>query len=67
MNATSAAATELAADQAGTLTASDRCDRCGARAVTRAVLPSGLDLLFCGHHLREYEEAIKAKDITLTK
>lgn len=66
MNATSTAATAIATDQASTLTASDRCDRCGARAVTRAVLANGLDLLFCGHHLREYEDAIKAKDITLT-
>lgn len=47
------------------LTALDRCDaptvvvgkdgaktrgRCGAQAFVRAVLPSGFDLLFCGHH-----------------
>lgn len=30
------------------------CDRCGARAATRVVLPSGNDLVFCGHHCREY-------------
>lgn len=28
----------------------ERCDRCGARAYVRATLPSGLTLLFCGHH-----------------
>ena len=28
----------------------DRCDRCGAQAFVRATLPSGGDLLFCGHH-----------------
>lgn len=36
------------------LTATDRCDRCGAAAAVRAVLPSGADLLFCGHHAREH-------------
>ena len=33
------------------LTAADRCDSCGAQARSRVVLPSGRDLLFCGHHL----------------
>lgn len=37
------------------LTASDRCDRCGAAAKTRAVLPSGGELLFCGHHARQHQ------------
>src|SRR3712207_1259185 len=32
------------------LTTSDRCGRCGAAARVRAVLPSGGELLFCGHH-----------------
>ncbi len=32
------------------LTAQDRCDRCGAQAYVRATLPSGTELLFCGHH-----------------
>ena len=32
------------------LTAYDRCDRCGAQAYLRAVMPSGTSLLFCGHH-----------------
>ena len=36
------------------LTAADRCDRCGAAAKVRAVLPSGGELLFCGHHGREH-------------
>lgn len=47
MNATIAPAAEL--------TALDRCDRCGARAVVRATLASGGELLFCGHHARKYE------------
>jgi hypothetical protein len=36
------------------LTRRDRCDRCGAAAVLRAVLRSGGLLLFCGHHAREH-------------
>lgn len=32
------------------LTAADRCDRCGAQAYLRATLPSGHELLLCGHH-----------------
>lgn len=41
------------------LTAADRCDRCGAGAKVRALLPSGGELLFCGHHAREYEAKLK--------
>lgn len=40
------------------LTANDRCDRCGAAACTIVVLAAG-DLLFCGHHTREYESTIR--------
>lgn len=36
------------------LTRLDRCDRCGAAAQLRAVLPSGGELLFCGHHGRRH-------------
>ena len=38
------------------LTAADRCDRCGAQAYVRVVLPSG-ELLFCGHHARAHADA----------
>jgi hypothetical protein len=41
------------------LTAADRCDRCGAAARVRAVLPSGGELLFCGHHAREHEARLR--------
>lgn len=41
------------------LTASDRCDRCGAAARIRAVLPSGGELLFCNHHAREHSSKLK--------
>lgn len=35
------------------LTAADRCDRCGAQAYVRVVMPSG-HLFFCAHHAREH-------------
>ncbi|TWP49006.1 hypothetical protein FKR81_25340 [Lentzea tibetensis] len=41
------------------LTAADRCDRCGAAAQVRAVLPSGGELLFCGHHARAHSEKLR--------
>jgi len=34
------------------LTATDRCDKCGARAMVRATLKTG-ELYFCGHHAKE--------------
>lgn len=37
-----------------TLTAQDRCDRCGAQAYHRATLPSSLELFFCNHDLRKH-------------
>ncbi|WP_279106219.1 DUF7455 domain-containing protein [Gordonia paraffinivorans] len=37
------------------LTAADRCDRCGAAAKVRAVMPKGSELLFCRHHFNEHE------------
>lgn len=40
------------------LTAADRCDRCGAAAKVRAVLPSGGELLFCGHHARQHNQRL---------
>jgi hypothetical protein len=41
------------------LNAVDRCDRCGAQAYVRAVLLNGGELLFCGHHAKEYAEKLK--------
>jgi hypothetical protein len=40
------------------LTAADRCDRCGAQAYVRVVLTAG-ELLFCAHHGRRYEEKLR--------
>lgn len=45
---------------AAVLTAADRCDRCGARAATRATLSGGGELFFCGHHTRAYDEKLRA-------
>jgi hypothetical protein len=36
----------------------DRCDRCGAQAYVRVLLPSRLELLFCAHHNRQYASAL---------
>ena len=47
------------------LTASDRCDRCGAAAQVRAILPSGGELLFCGHHAREHEARLRELEAQL--
>lgn len=41
------------------LTAADRCDRCGAAAQVRAILPSGGELLFCGHHARKHDDQLR--------
>jgi hypothetical protein len=47
------------------LSAADRCDRCGARAYLRAVLPSGSELLFCAHHAREHAAALRTVAIEI--
>lgn len=41
------------------LTATDRCDRCGAQAYVRAVLGSGSELLFCSHHWHDNENRLR--------
>jgi len=47
------------------LNALDLCDRCGAQAYVRVVLPGGGELLFCAHHGRQHGEALArvAKEI----
>jgi hypothetical protein len=49
---------EADAAVAGTLIATDRCDRCGSQAYVRVLLPSRLELLFCAHHNRQYASAL---------
>jgi hypothetical protein len=48
------------------LTAVDRCDRCGAQAYVRALLPSGGELLFCGHHGKEYAAGLRAASASIS-
>ena len=49
-----------------TLTAADRCDRCGAGAKVRAVLASGGELLFCQHHANAYEARLLELEANLS-
>ena len=59
--ATSPTASDLhvhAADAAVPLTAADRCDRCASQAYVRATLPSGAELLFCGHHANAHRASL---------
>lgn len=44
---------------AAQLSAADRCDRCGARAYIKVTLPGGGELLFCAHHGRAHETALR--------
>ncbi|MEZ3161025.1 hypothetical protein AB1K54_10835 [Microbacterium sp. BWT-B31] len=41
------------------LTATDRCDSCGAQAYISAEV-NGSELLFCAHHGRKYEQKLRA-------
>ncbi|MDN5933905.1 MAG: hypothetical protein L0I24_23005 [Pseudonocardia sp.] len=47
------------------LTLADRCDRCGAAAKVRAVLQSGGELLFCGHHGRAHADKLRELDASV--
>ena len=40
------------------LGATDLCDRCGAQAYVRVVLPGSGELLFCAHHKRQHADAL---------
>lgn len=46
------------------LTAEDRCDRCGARAMVRATLKTG-ELYFCGHHAKETGYTLLLKTVSV--
>lgn len=51
--------TTAVAPGASTLSAADRCDRCGAQAYLRVELQSGGELLFCAHHAREHADRLR--------
>ncbi|QIX28655.1 hypothetical protein ncot_07370 [Nocardioides sp. JQ2195] len=57
--------TTAVAPSSATLTALDRCDRCGAQAYLRVELASGLELLFCAHHAREHDEKLREVAVTV--
>jgi hypothetical protein len=42
-----------------TISALDRCDRCGAQAYVRVTLVTGGDLFFCAHHARKHAEVLR--------
>jgi hypothetical protein len=45
--------------EGATLSAADRCDRCGAQAYVRVTLASGFELLFCAHHSKEHADKLR--------
>lgn len=51
--------------QDSTLSAADRCDRCGAQAYVRVTLPAG-ELLFCAHHGKEHGDKLKQVALEIT-
>ena len=53
------------ASSAAALTASDRCDRCGAQAYLRVELGEGAELLFCAHHAREHGDKLRSIAVNL--
>ncbi|MDQ6849969.1 MAG: hypothetical protein M3070_08340 [Actinomycetota bacterium] len=50
---------------ASPLTATDRCDRCGAQAYVRTILGSGSELLFCNHHWHQNAPRLRELDVTV--
>lgn len=48
------------------LTDHDGCDRCSAPAMVRALLRTGGELLFCGHHAREHGPRLRDIGATLS-
>lgn len=50
---------------AAVLTMNDRCDRCGSQAYVCARLSSGSELLFCGHHARQYGSELRKIAVTI--
>lgn len=50
---------------ASPLTATDRCDRCGAQAYVRATMESGFDLLLCAHHFHENEDRLRSIAVSI--
>jgi hypothetical protein len=47
------------------LSATDRCDRCGAQAYVQVELAGGAHLLFCGHHWGAHEAALTPQAVLI--
>lgn len=47
------------------MSATSRCDRCGAQAYMEVMLNKGGTLLFCAHHAEEHENKIMALDAVI--
>ena len=47
------------------LTAADRCDRCGAQAYLRVTLAGGGELLFCAHHAKAHSDKLRQVALTI--
>jgi hypothetical protein len=50
-----------------TAAAGERCDRCGAAAKVRAVLPGGGDLVFCQHHANRFRAELEKVAVAITE
>jgi hypothetical protein len=46
------------------MNANDRCDRCTAAAKVKVVVLNG-ELIFCGHHAKEFGPALKKVALTI--
>ena len=59
MDKKEATVTTAVAPSTASLSAADRCDRCGAQAYLRVELVGGGELLFCAHHAREHGDKLR--------
>lgn len=57
--------TSVVDSETPTLSITDRCDRCSAQAYVMTRMPSGSDLLWCGHHFAGNEPQLVAKGATI--
>lgn len=55
----------MTAEMFETLTKANRCDRCGAQAYMRVVLPSGGELYFCAHHGQAHEAKLRESALSI--
>ena len=58
--------TDPAPSTTSSFLATDRCDRCGARAYVRVTLANNGELLFCAHHRRLHAAALDKVAVDIT-